>query len=373
MSAEHCSPGPEFAPVEAYTDEATARSPGSSKANGVEAFPICRLDQAAITPRKAVVQGIGFDEGAVATICGDPNAGKTAFAVSFALAISGGADQWLGLKIANSPVVYFAAEAPASVKMRARAAADRMDLPRPPALYISDSVPALGGERSSIIDAARIIATIRAVEAIEGQRVHITFIDTVASCLGDGDENGDGMSRLVESGKRIALETQTCVVFIHHPSKGGDDLRGHGSLKGACDSILRIQVDELTGVRTATLTKARDHAIGLELRFELEPVALPDRDSFGDPLTTIVVRHTNAPKSRPRPGGQRQRELLTELERRHRKGEIQWDEATVCKAGRDLGMPRNSPADALKGLIKAGYLMGSSASLTLKHPPEDTP
>ena len=199
-----------------------------------------------------------------------------------------------------------------------------------------------------------------------------SFIDTLASCLGDGEENGDGMVRLVAAAKRIAAKTGACVVLIHHPSKGdGAGLRGHGSLAAACDSIIRIENEELTGIRTATLTKARDHATGLQLRFELEAIALTDRDSFGDPLTTIVVQPTTQKAMRPRPSGRRQQELLTELERRYRTGERSWDEATLRKAGRDLGMPRNSPADAIRALIKAGYLTGSPASLTLKFPPEE--
>ena len=334
-------------------------------------FEVRRLDETTTEPRRAIVQSLGLDEAAVVAIVGSPNAGKTAFAVSLALPVAGRVESWLGLKVAGGPVVYFGAEAPASVKMRARAAVSRLELPRAPAFYVTDAVPAIGGELTAEVDAERIIATIQAVSSAEGERVLLAFIDTLASCLGDGDENGDGMLRLVAAAKLIAARTGCCVVLIHHPSKGdGASLRGHGSLSAACDSIIRIDVEELTGVRTATLVKARDHATGLQLRFELEPVTLPERDSFGDPYTTVVVRASGQAAPRPRPSGQRQRELLTELERRHRIGERQWDEATVCKAGRDLGMHRNSPRDALRSLIKSGYLTGSSMSLSLKFPPE---
>ncbi|HEV2269013.1 MAG TPA: AAA family ATPase [Steroidobacteraceae bacterium] len=344
---------------------------GSSKP--IEAFEVQRLDQVAVSVRRAIVQGLGLDEATVAAIVGSPNAGKTAFAVSLALAVGSRAERWLGLKAAGSPVVYFGAEAPASVKMRARAGAARLESAKVPALYISDGVPAIGGELTAAIDAERVIATIQAVTSIEGERVGLAFLDTLASCLGDGDENSDGMIRLVAGAKLIAARTSACVVLVHHPSKGdGTGLRGHSSLSAACDSIIRIDAEELTGVRVATLVKARDHATGLQLRFELDPVALSERDSFGDVITTIVVKPSAQAAPKPRPTGQRQRELLTELERRYRIGERQWDEATVAKAGRDLGMPRNSPADAIRGLIKAGYLTGSSMSLSLKHPPEES-
>lgn len=366
-------------PDEVYADEPRATADAAAagpkpngKASKIEPFPVHRLDEVSVSMRRAVVQGIGLDEAAVAAIVGSPNAGKTAFAVSLALAVAGRAERWLGLKVAGGPVVYFAPEAPASVKMRAQAGVSRMNPPRAGAFYICQEVPAIGGELTAAMDAQRMIATVQAVSSAEGERVCLVFIDTLASCLGDGDENGEGMLRLVAAAKLLAASTGACVVLIHHPSKGdGAALRGHGSLSAACDSVLRIESEELTGVRVATLTKARDHATGLQLRFELEPLTLPERDSFGDAVTTIVVKPTDQASPRPRPSGQRQRELLTELERRYRTGERSWDEATVCKAGRDLGMHRNSPRDALRGLVKSGYLVGSSMSLSLKYPPEE--
>jgi RecA-family ATPase len=372
----HADIGPgdfELPPASAYSDE----RPRSRKTNGAEptadakanAFIARRLDEIDTTPRAAIVQGLGFDEGAVGAIVGAPNAGKTAFALSLALHVAARAERWLGLKLAGGPVLYFGAEAPGSVIMRARAAAQRMPVPKPP-LYVSSSVPGLGGEHSALPDADRVIGTIRDVESTEGDAVRLVCVDTLAACLADGDENGEGMLRLVAGAKYVAGETGALVLLIHHPSKGdAAGLRGHGSLAAACDSIVRIDVEELTGVRTATLVKARDCATGMQLRFELEQVILAERDSFGDPRSTIVVRATSQPAPRKRPSGRCQEQLLAELERRHRIGERNWDEAIVRKAGRDLGMHRNSPAKALRSLIDGGYLVGTSASLALKFPP----
>lgn len=336
-----------------------------------KAFPLRRLDETTCEEREVRVEQIGLEPGTIAAGVGPPNGGKTSLFGSLALAIAAGAKDWLGLRVRQAPVLYLAPEAPGSVKMRLRAAARHLGFDRVP-LYVSDGVPALGSQESSDEDRRRIVETVEAVMAQEETRVGLVVIDTLASCLGGGDENGDGMIRLTDAAKYIAAQTGACVLLLHHPSKGdGTALRGHSSLAAACDTIIRIEVEELTGVRTATLVKSRDHATGLQLRFELEPVALPERDSFGEPLTTIVVRPSNQAAPRPRPGGQRQRELLMELERRYREGERTWDEASICKAGRGLGMHRNTPSAALKGLIQAGYLVGSPMSLSLKHPPED--
>jgi hypothetical protein len=380
---EHQQPPPD----EAYANEPRATgndgrahaqtrdSEGASTdaADAPAAFEAQRLDEFAAEPRESIVQGLGFDRESVVAIVGSPNAGKTAFAVSLALHLAARQGRWLGLKVAGGPVIYFGAEAPGSVIMRARAAALRLGVASIP-LYLSTAVPGLGGELSATLDAERIIATVRLVTRREGEPVLAIFLDTLAACLADGDENGDGMLRLVAAAKRIAAETHCCLGLIHHPSKGdGAGLRGHGSLAAACDAVVRIETDELSGIRTATLNKARDCATGVQLRFELEPVALSERDSFGDARTTIIVRPTSQPATRPRPSGKRQEELLAELERRYRTGERQWDEGTICKAGRDLGMHRNSPRDALKALLRAGYLVGSSSSMSLKHPPESVP
>lgn len=330
-----------------------------------------RLEDFDTAPRGEIVQGLGFDAASVVAIVGAPNTGKTALAVSLALAVASRAESWMGLKVAGGPVIYFAPEAPASVTMRARAAVSRLALPKAPALYLSAAVPAIGGEFMSHVDAKRIVATIETVQSAEGDHVRMALFDTLASCLGDGDENGDGMLRLVAAAKHVALATGVCVALVHHPSKGDTGgLRGHGSLAAACDSIVRIETDELSGIRTATLVKSRDHATGRQLRFELEPVVLQERDSFDDPLTTIVVRVCETPAPRPKPAGPRQRELLVELERRHRTGERQWDEATIARACKDLGMHRNSPGKTLKALIAAGYLGGPPSAYVLRHPPE---
>ena len=77
-----------------------------------EPFICQRLDEINPAPRSEIVQGLGFDDGAVAAIVGAPNAGKSAFAVSLMLAVASRAERWMGLKVAGGPAVYFAPEAP---------------------------------------------------------------------------------------------------------------------------------------------------------------------------------------------------------------------------------------------------------------------
>jgi AAA domain-containing protein len=335
-----------------------------------KAFVVRALDEIEDGSHADIVQGL-YGGSTVIAMVGSPGAGKTAIGIDHGAHLAAG-ELWFGLKVAGGPVVYFAAEAPASVIMRAKACVREKFPGRRLPFYVATGAPELGGETTSVLDAERVIATIREVESQEGTAVKLVQIDTLASCLGNGDENGDGMIRLVAAAKYVATTTAAAVMLIHHPSKGdANGMRGHGSLAGACDTIITIASDEVSGVRTATLVKSRDSATGLQFCYTLEKVTLPERDSFDDPRTTVIVRSTEVRQSRPRPKGKRQQALLAELERRHRTGETGWAEAEATAAARSLGMPPQSARDALKGLMHAGYVWGNPARLTLKYPPDE--
>jgi KaiC/GvpD/RAD55 family RecA-like ATPase len=310
-----------------------------------------------------------YGGGTVIAVVGSPGAGKTALGIDHGLHVAAN-EPWFGLKVCGGPVVYFAVEAPASVIMRAKAANAGKFHDRQVPFYVAKGTPELGGDETSLAHTERIIETVRHVESIEGTAVKLVQIDTLASCLG----NGDGMIRVVAAAKYVAATIGCAVMLIHHPSKANSQgLRGHGSLAGACDTILTIAAEEISGIRTAILIKSRDSATGLQICYTLEQVNLSNVDSFGDPRTTVLVRRAETRQQRPRPSGKQQLALLAELERRHRSGETAWDEATVRKAGRELDMPRNSPSAALKGLINAGYVTGCQSRLVLRYPPEVPP
>ena len=339
---------------------------GDQKVQPFEVRPIYDLQGSS---QADIVQHL-YGGSTVIAVVGTPGAGKTALGIDHGLHVAAN-ETWFGLKVSGGPVVYFAVEAPASVVMRAKAANAGKFCDRQVPFYVAKGTPELGGDETSFAHTERIIETVRNVESIEGAAVKLVQIDTLASCLGNGDENGEGMIRLVAAAKQVAVTIGCAVMLIHHPSKSNSQgLRGHGSLAGACDTILTIAADELSGVRTAVLIKSRDSATGLQICYTLEQVTLPDLDSFGDPRTTVIVRPAEVRKERPRPSGKQQLALLAELERRHRSGETTWDEATVKKAGRELGMPRNSPNAAIRGLFNAGYITGGPSRLVLKYPPE---
>lgn len=374
----------ELPPLSAYEDDeptASRKVTPLRKANGAsgyastpEPFEFFSFDTADIKPRPYLVQRF-IEEQSVVVIVGTPNAGKTAFAIDMALHVAMGAT-WFGLKVQKSPVLYVAAEAPGSVVMRMRAAmASKMQEGDVAGLYGMSVAPALGGEGLSAIDSLRVIETAKIVgqDWSGGEDpVRMIVIDTLASCLGDGDENGEGMIRLTNAAAYIAQQSGAAVVLVHHPSKADPTgMRGHGSLWGKSDTVISITTDELTKIRTATLIKARDAATGQQMAYKLDEQPVPEPDNFGDQRTTIVVTPVGIQEvPRKRPKGVAQLRLLDELERQYRTGQTGWSEAQIREAMHMLGMHRNSVPKVLSALTISGYLMGSGANLTLRYPPE---
>ncbi len=328
------------------------------------------LDAISDEVRAQVVQNI-FDAGAVGVLAGSPNAGKTFFAVHLGVHVAAG-EPWFGAKVAQGPVIYVAAEAPGSVKSRAKLAAAHSFPDRRLPFYVVSAAPGLGDEAHYLTDTGKLIGACRQVASTEGSQVRMIIIDTVASVLGDGEENADGMLRLASSCKHLAMLTDAAVILVHHPSKSDPaGLRGHSSLQAAVDAILAIETDKATGIRTATLTKSRDSAAGRQVFFDLLAVKLPGLDFFGDERTSCVVVGKNVPESqRKRPQGRAQESLLVELERQHRAGVTSWDRAQVIAAAKGIGQKRTTAGSALYGLLKGGFVSGSDASLSLRHPPE---
>jgi len=335
-----------------------------------EPFDAVNISEAEAQPRDETVQGL-IASGDVVALVGTPGSGKTSRAVHLSVCVSAGA-VFFGRLVRGGPVVYFGAEAPTSVITRAQLAKEKHSPNARLPFYVVQSAPLIGDPGWTAIDEARIVATIKAKATDEGEPVRLVILDTLSSCLGVGDENGEGMVALVNAARRIASNTKVAVLVVHHPSKSDSaGLRGHGSLQGACDLILTSSTDDFTKIRTATVIKSRHGESGLELTYKLEPVEINAVDSFGCKQSSIVlVQMDDFKPTRKRPKGIAQQKMLDELERRHRTGETAWSEAGIREAAVSIGLHRNTVPKVISALTIAGYLYGSAAQLTLRFPPE---
>jgi hypothetical protein len=116
------------------------------------------------------------------------------------------------------------------------------------------------------------------------------FIDTLAAVLVGASENdSETMGAVIAFAQRIRDEFKSACIFLHHAGKDqARGMRGHSSLLGAADVVIRIA----DGV--AKVEKARDAIAGHEFPFEIDGVML-GVDEDHDPVTAALLKHADTP------------------------------------------------------------------------------
>lgn len=215
-------------------------------------------------------------------VYGASGCGKT-FLAGHAAACGASGVPFFGRRVQAGAVVYVAAENPASVEQRFAAWRDHNGLSTS-SLFVVDGPVNLAD--SDAFDA--LLERLRGLAVRVGGLVAIV-IDTAAAAAPGIDENASAdMGRLVGSCLTLRDEFGAAVVLVHHAGKNAaQGARGHSSLRAAVDSELEVELLP-NGARRARVTKARDGAIGDELSFELDVLAL-GADDDGDQMTTCRV------------------------------------------------------------------------------------
>ncbi len=203
--------------------------------------------------------------GGFTVLYGAPGSGKSFLSLAWGLTVAAidpdAATTWLQWQALFGPVVYIAAEGGAGIRQRIRAYRDAHALAVEPALY-------------TITEPVNLIeATDALLEDVRGALPcwpSVFVIDTLARCLGGGDENGpEAMGGAVLAIDRIRQVSGAAVVVDHHTGRQGEMPRGHSSLDAAVDSMFFLK-DE-GGLRVLECKKQRDaEAVGLQ-RFTLVP------------------------------------------------------------------------------------------------------
>jgi hypothetical protein len=288
-----------FPPSEAYADVAPGSAwepkarPATANCNTevqAKAFAVLWFASLAdAVHQRQLVTGLLLS-GSLFVVFGESNSGKTFFMLDLALAIAAGIP-WRGRKVQQGLVVYVAGEGAASV--RNRVAAYRQAHPEIPADTPFVIIPA-AVSFLSLLDAAKLIATIRAAELECGHQVVLIVVDTLARSMAGGDENSaEDMGRLVANADYVRAETGAALGFVHHSGKdAGKGARGHSSLRAAIDT--EISVEGQSGTRTASVTKQRDLPGDGRFAFELLPVVIGQGEE-GESVTSCTVRYADAP------------------------------------------------------------------------------
>lgn len=229
--------------------------------------------------------------GTVSILRGPSNVGKSAVAVAIAAHVAEGRDL-LRRKVRRGGVLYVAAEAPGSIRMRLEPYRERLQgcdpihlLAMPPDLRAAADVEAL-------------------VEVVRDLRpaVRLIVVDTLICALGDGDENNSrDMHAVIGGARRLAEAVGAHVMLVHHTGHQQDRMRGSSALVAAVDTEIALAKgkDEPMPVRLSC-PKQRDMAKTAILDVRLGVHGLgTDRD--GDTITTVVATFELAKKPVDKP------------------------------------------------------------------------
>jgi AAA domain len=180
---------------------------------------------------------------------------------------------YAGREVLQGPVFYCTGEGISGFKrrlvaMRRHYGAEGQGVP----FFMIENVPDLGSEKTNLHE---LLAEIdRCVQDNHLPAPRAIALDTVARCMGDGDENtARDMGRFVTRCGEIERRYSCLVAAVHHtgkdPSLGG---RGSNALNGAADVTWKVERSD--GFSTVTIEEIKDGPSGASWTFRLLPFGI---------------------------------------------------------------------------------------------------
>ncbi|MBV8656605.1 MAG: AAA family ATPase [Burkholderiales bacterium] len=252
-------------------------APASPKANP-NCFPILTAaDFMDGTPLDYWIKGL-LPKADLAMIYGDSAAGKTFFTLDIAAHVAMGLE-WRGKRTKQGKILYVVAEGQHGFRQRLKAFCQHNDIdPKDFPVAILAVAPNLLEKNEAI----NLSAAIQAAGSFD-----IVILDTWAQVTPGAKENtSEDMGKALRHCRLVTNKTGAMVVMVHHANKEGT-VRGHTSVKAACDAV--IEVSRGPKGRLARLEKSKDGVDGTAYPFELEIVTL-GYDEDDEPITSCVVR-----------------------------------------------------------------------------------
>jgi hypothetical protein len=192
---------------------------------------------------------------------------------------------WAARTVTQTAAIYIAAEGAAGVRKRKIGFElyHGEHLPEHVPFFLIETAPNLGTGQD---DLSALIASVESAGVSPG----IITIDTLAQTLGGAEENGAGMQQIIANAQALSSRFNCFVLIIHHSGLTDDDRpRGHSSLKGALDVLIRFERKEGTLTSVMTVQKLKDEDDnGLAFEAQLVRIIL-GKDDEGDEISTLVV------------------------------------------------------------------------------------
>ena len=162
-------------------------------------------------------------------------------------------------------LLYVGAEGVGGLPKRLHALVEHHGLTEPPPdLYIIDRAV-------DLLSPASMAEAVAEVEAF-GVRPVLVVFDTYARCMIDGEENS-----AKDAGKAVAAidglrrRLDTTVMVVHHTDKSGSTGCGSGTLRGAADTMLKLDKGD-SGLLWLTIDDQKNFERADAIAIRLEPV-----------------------------------------------------------------------------------------------------
>lgn len=243
-----------------------------------------------------VVKGI-MHAGEVIAIVGAAKSGKSFYCFHLGADVSNGRPH-RGRRTRRGLVVHVALESVGAITQRAVAyaqATGETDIP-----YV------LLDWRLDLFDVTSRDALREQLKELEAEYdlpLVMAIFDTLARAMPGRDENSKELGDAIAYAHDLVRHhfEHAVAVVVHHAGKDADrGPRGHSSLSGNADGILKVENRD--GQRVVAVDVHRNATEGEVIAaFELEPVTI-GTDSDGDPITSCTLFWTDTPADRPAKG-----------------------------------------------------------------------
>lgn len=201
-------------------------------------------------------------------LAGDGGVGKSWITMALALAVAGGEEKFLGLKVRkHGPVVYVDEESSRELliqRLNALGFDPKVHLPNLEVIWYQ-GVDLLN-------EPERLLEDVREIEPV------LVIADSLSRVAIGAEENSNtDMTRLMRAGVvPLARETGAAVLLTHHTDKDGRGPRGATAIRNAADQVISVTQAESNGVPTGRLNifpnkpRRRTAHLSAEIRGDME-------------------------------------------------------------------------------------------------------
>lgn len=231
-------------------------------------------------PPTWMIEGL-IPHNALVGLYGEPGCGKSFLSIGLALSVATGRD-WHGHTVDQGYVLYVSAEGGAGIGKRVHAwlttyGCDRRTIANIPIAWLLESIPVYAGSDEMAQLVERITTEVDRIPTL-------VVVDTLARCF-DGDENQQqDMGRFIAGVDHLRSLWDATVIVVHHTRLAGDRERGNTAFRGAADTMLHVEKQQLGKSRGLRLTcnKQKDSEEHEALRLRLSPVPSVDSCVLAD-------------------------------------------------------------------------------------------